>query len=98
MEADLVQETLIAVHTRRESYERSQPFTAWLFAIARYKMVNAYRSRKLRQTEPLERAEEIFAPDAADHIQATVDLDKRLGDLSPQQQMAKHCQVKCTGE
>lgn len=85
---DLVQETLIAVHNRRESYDRSQPFTAWLFAIARYKMVDAYRSRKRRQTEPLERAEELFAPDATDHIQATVDLDKLLGDLSPQQQMA----------
>jgi RNA polymerase sigma-70 factor (ECF subfamily) len=85
---DLVQETLIAVHNRRESYDRSQPFTAWLFAIARYKMVDAYRSRKLRQTEPLESAEELLAPDAIDHIQAAIDLDKLLGDLSPQQQMA----------
>jgi RNA polymerase sigma-70 factor (ECF subfamily) len=85
---DLVQETLIAVHNRRESYDRSQPFTAWVFAIARYKLVDAYRSRKVRATEALESAEELFAPDATPHVQATVDLDKMLGVLSPQQQMA----------
>ena len=32
---DLVQETLVALHTRRESYDPSYPLTAWLYAIAR---------------------------------------------------------------
>ena len=40
---DLVQETLIAVHTRRGTYDRDRQFTAWLFAIARYKMVDHFR-------------------------------------------------------
>ena len=31
---DLVQETLIAIHTRRASYDRDRAFTAWLFASA----------------------------------------------------------------
>ena len=31
---DLVQETLIAVHTRRATYDAGQPFTAWAYAIA----------------------------------------------------------------
>ena len=34
---DLVQETLIGPHTRRHTYDRSQPFTPWAYAIARYK-------------------------------------------------------------
>src|SRR5882762_3060001 len=30
---DLVQEVLIAIHTRRHTYDRSQPFTPWMYAI-----------------------------------------------------------------
>ena len=37
---DLVQETLIAVHAKRSTYDRSRPFSAWLYAIARYKMAD----------------------------------------------------------
>src|SRR5712664_4767398 len=33
---DLVQETLIALHTRRHTYDRSQLLTPWVYAIARY--------------------------------------------------------------
>jgi RNA polymerase sigma-70 factor (ECF subfamily) len=40
---DLLQETLIAVHTRRASYDVSRPFTSWLFAVARYKMIDHFR-------------------------------------------------------
>ena len=43
---DLVQETLIAIHTRRASYDRDRAFTAWLFAIARYKMIDHFRRRR----------------------------------------------------
>ena len=44
---DLVQETLISVHTRRASYDRKRPFTAWLYAVARYRMIDHYRQRRL---------------------------------------------------
>jgi RNA polymerase sigma-70 factor (ECF subfamily) len=40
---DLVQEALIAIHTRRHTYDRSQLFTPWVYAIARYKFLD-YRS------------------------------------------------------
>ncbi|MGV3770403.1 MAG: sigma-70 family RNA polymerase sigma factor [Sphingobium phenoxybenzoativorans] len=40
---DLVQEVLIAVHTRRATYDVSRPFSGWLFAIARYKMIDHFR-------------------------------------------------------
>ncbi|MFM9977802.1 MAG: sigma-70 family RNA polymerase sigma factor [Sphingomonadaceae bacterium] len=40
---DLVQDTLIAVHTRRASYDPARPFTPWLFAIARYRLIDRYR-------------------------------------------------------
>lgn len=43
---DLMQETLIAIHTRRASYDPSRAFTAWMYAIARYKMVDYFRRRQ----------------------------------------------------
>ena len=40
---DLVQETLIALHTRRDSYDPSYPLTAWMYAIARYRLIDFLR-------------------------------------------------------
>lgn len=42
---DLVQETLLAMHNQRHTYDPSQPVTAWLHAIARYKLVDLLRRR-----------------------------------------------------
>src|SRR6185312_4808273 len=48
MEAeDLTQETLIAIHTRRHMYDRTQLFTPWVQAIARYKLVDYLRRTKI---------------------------------------------------
>jgi RNA polymerase sigma-70 factor, ECF subfamily len=45
---DLVQETLVALHTRRDSYDPSFPLTAWLYAIARYRLIDHVRRSKRR--------------------------------------------------
>jgi RNA polymerase sigma-70 factor (ECF subfamily) len=42
---DLVQETLLAVHNKRHTYDAAQPVTAWMYAIARYKLVDLLRAR-----------------------------------------------------
>jgi len=46
---DLVQETLLAVHTRRDTYDPGRPFTAWAYGIARYKLVDRLRARGRRE-------------------------------------------------
>ena len=53
---DLVQETLLAVHNQRHTYDAAQPLTAWVHAIARYKLVDLFRRRSRRElvTEPLD--------------------------------------------
>ena len=43
-----MQEALIAIHTRRHTYDRSEPLTPWVHAIARYKLID-----HLRRTQPL---------------------------------------------
>lgn len=47
---DLVQETLIALHAKRDTYDPSYPLTAWLYAIARYRLID--HLRKLRRRGP----------------------------------------------
>lgn len=42
---DLVQETLLAVHLKRGTYDPSFPVSAWLTAIAQHKLVDLWRRR-----------------------------------------------------
>lgn len=43
---DVVQEVILAIHLKRQSYLASQPLTAWVHAIARYKLIDHLRSRR----------------------------------------------------
>jgi len=81
---DLVQETLIAIHTRRATYDPALPFTAWVHGIARYKLIDAWRRDKRRATVALEDAPELFAHDAAEAAGAKRDVEKLLAQLPPQ--------------
>ena len=81
---DLVQETLIAVHTRRATYDRDRVFTAWLFAVARYKMIDHFR--RTRRLEPIEGLEDVLATDGfEDSSGARLDVDGLLATLPPKQ-------------
>lgn len=51
---DLVQDCLIAIHAKRATYDRSLPFTAWAYAIARYKLIDHLRRQGRRHDVPLE--------------------------------------------
>jgi RNA polymerase sigma-70 factor (ECF subfamily) len=58
---DLVQETLIAMHTRRATYDDRQPFTPWVHAIARYKLIDHFRRSSRRRTFPMDDAGDLFS-------------------------------------
>ena len=78
---DLVQETLIAIHTKRATYDPALPFTAWVHGIARYKMIDAFRREKRRPTVALEDAPDIFAHDDTEASAARRDVEKLLATL-----------------
>ncbi len=78
---DLVQETLIAIHSKRETYDTSLPFTPWLYAIARYKLLDHLRRSRLRLTVSLEDAGDLFAGDDNEAASARLDLEKLLAGL-----------------
>ncbi|HYJ36259.1 MAG TPA: sigma-70 family RNA polymerase sigma factor [Rhizomicrobium sp.] len=80
---DAVQETLIAIHTRRATYDPALPFTAWVYGIARYKLIDEYRRNKRRATVPLDEAGELFGHDDAQEAIAKRDVGKLLAKLPP---------------
>jgi RNA polymerase sigma factor (sigma-70 family) len=86
---DLVQETMIAIHTRRASYDRDRMFTAWAYAIARHKMIDLFRRRRV--TVPLDDLEHILVSEGFEAAtSARIDVDKLLGELSPKQARVIH--------
>lgn len=78
---DLVQETLIAIHTKRASYDPALPFTAWLHAIARYKLIDHWRRSGVRRTLPLEAAETVVAEQTVETTEAARDVEHLLAKL-----------------
>ncbi len=93
---DLVQETLIAIHTRRASFDPSQPFTVWLHAIARYKLIDHFRRSGIRRTLPLEDAAGAMAEEDASAAEAARDVEQLLAKL-PEAKRALIRQVKIDG-
>ena len=86
---DLVQETLLAVHNQRHTYRTDQPLTAWVHAIARYKLIDLLRSRATREalTDPLDDELEVFAASDSDAADARKDLGKLLAGLPDRQRL-----------
>lgn len=80
---DLVQESLLAVHNQRHTYDVGQPLTAWVHAIAKYKLVDLMRRRASRDmlNEPLDDANDLFSSADADAAEARRDVVKLLEQL-----------------
>jgi len=81
---DLVQETLIAVHTRRATYDAGQPFTAWAYAIARYKLIDALRRGRAHLRAPVEEADALFTAEGSGGAEAAMaarDLERVMAEL-----------------
>lgn len=83
---DLVQETLLAVHSRRMTYDASQPFTAWAYAIARYKLIDHWRRRRIRRHVPLDDVAETLWVEGDHRGEVAADLGRLLGNLPGRQE------------
>lgn len=94
---DLVQETLIALHERRATYDPTRPLSAWLFAIARYKLVDHLRASGRRATVPAEEAEDVTAADEEAAASARLDVERLLMGL-PQRSRDLVRTVKIEGQ
>lgn len=79
---DVLQEVLMAIHTRRHTYDPAQLFTPWMHAIARYKLIDYLRRAKGPYvTVAVDDAEEIAAADAHISAESNYDLQKLLSQI-----------------
>src|SRR3989304_365970 len=76
---DLTQEALMAIHTRRHTYDPASPLMPWVHAIARYKLIDHLRQTHASMKDlPIEDAEEIMAQDDLVGIESAYDLTRLL--------------------
>ena len=78
---DLVQDTLIAIHERRATYDPQRPFAAWFFAIARYKLIDHLRAARRSATVPVDEIEDLAGADEETCASARLDLERLLDGL-----------------
>lgn len=82
---DIVQETLLAVHLKRATWDRSLAFLPWLNAVARHKAIDAVRRRGGRTDVEIDDViDHLVAPEGggassldADTVLASLDLRDR---------------------
>ena len=95
---DLVQECLLAMHNQRHTYQSDQPLTAWVHAIARYKLIDLLRAKSVREAlhDPLDDELEVFAASATEASDARRDVEGLLATL-PERQRLPIVHVKLQG-
>src|SRR5215831_18286188 len=80
---DLLQEALISLHTHRHTYDRLQPFTPWIYAIARYKFLDYLRRTKSSfKNLPMETVHELTAESDMTAVDSGLDLQRLLSEIS----------------
>lgn len=86
---DLVQETLLALHNKRHTYDADQPLTAWAHAIAKYKLVDLLRRRASREmlTDPLDDESDFLSVADSEAAAARRDLGRLLARLPERQRL-----------
>ena len=89
---DLVQEALMAIHARRHTYDPGEPFTPWMHAIARYKLIDHLRHTKASMADvAIEEAGEVVARDDHAGAESTLDLNRLLERLPERMRRAIRC-------
>jgi RNA polymerase sigma-70 factor (ECF subfamily) len=82
---DVVQETLLAIHLKRHTWDARRPIRPWIAAIARHKLIDALRRRGHRvevQIDDLDIAQD--PDDCADPLDR-YEIDRMLENLSERQ-------------
>ena len=82
---DLVQETLLSLHRKRDTFDPREPFTPWAYAIARYRLLDHLRRRRRHASVPLESAVGLVAAGNVEEGAVRRDLGKLLLGLPGRQ-------------
>ena len=82
---DLVQETVLAIHLKRATYDPRYAFAPWAFAIARYKLIDHFRRVGRRADVPLDDAGDLLAEENPEEGAVRRDVTSLLARLPARQ-------------
>ena len=80
---DIVQETLLAIHQKRHTWREDMAVRPWLYAIVRYKVVDAFRARGRRVQVPIEDFAEVLPAEAGPDPTERSDAERVIARLDP---------------
>ena len=80
---DAVQDTLIAIHTKRHTWQPDRPFGPWLAGVARYKWIDRLRSASRHAADEL--PENLSTPDHESAVTSAAALRGLMATLKPAQ-------------
>ncbi|MER8458053.1 MULTISPECIES: sigma-70 family RNA polymerase sigma factor [unclassified Mesorhizobium] len=81
---DVVQETLLAIHVKRHTWRHDAPVLPWVYAIARFKLIDAFRRRGRRIEIEIDEIAETFAEPESETVSER-DVNRALDCLPPAQ-------------
>ena len=82
---DVVQETLLAIHLKRQTWDETRPFGPWFRAIIRHKLIDAARRRGFRIEVPVDVVTDVLAAPMADPERSVGIVDRYLDELPARQ-------------
>jgi RNA polymerase sigma-70 factor (ECF subfamily) len=95
---DLVQEAVLAIHLKRHTYDPAEPLTPWVYAIARYKLIDFLRRTRASFAEvPIDEADTLMAQDDSVSADSSYDVRKLIERL-PEKMRCSIEAVKLDGQ
>jgi RNA polymerase sigma-70 factor (ECF subfamily) len=82
---DIVQETLLAVHVNRETWDGARPVMPWAATIARNKTIDELRRSKAARCAPIDDFIDDLAAPASTEPDARMEVERLIAGLGPRQ-------------
>lgn len=82
---DVVQEVLLAVHLKRGTWDAGRPVTPWIAAIARNKVIDAFRRKGRHGVVPIEDMADQLAAEEPEETLSRGEIDRLIDQLRPPQ-------------
>lgn len=95
---DVLQDILLAIHLKRHTYDPDQFFLPWLYAVARYKVIDHLRKNKVGMRSTVSLDDEMENLEALMPLEIGADLDiEALCESLPEKQRVVLKMVKIEG-
>lgn len=82
---DVVQDTLLAIHLKRQTWDQDRPIGPWISAIARNKFIDLMRRRGRNAQVPIEDVAESLAAEEGEVSLDNYDVSRMLDNLNEKQ-------------